>query len=874
MRQSVRWSFAAVSAVAVAFLLPSFGSSATSWQTGDVFVGVGRERVNAGEIRVFTPTGQSKETLTDPFAGTSGTTTGCAIGPPQVGDALYLTTFANRLPTVFSAVSPHTASQPVSVPPSVTVGATTYTIEATESVVFDQAGNYYVGALPPARDSANDPVQPYGFIFKFAPSNTLLATYPVPNGFRGADWIDLGTDQVTLYYTSEGSKIHVFRPATAPGGAFYQELQIRENNGTPVGGVVYALRLLPPSPHAVDNPATPIDESLAPSGFLVAHNSGPIRLSATGEVVIRYPPAPNVGPGQYFALNITPDGQSLWTATFQDDPDDNNAPAAGRLIRYHIPTATVTALVNTGAPSVWGVCVKREYTAGINACYQMDSAGNPVLDAGGNPVPVAGGCKPAEVCDGRDDDDGDGLPDGQDPDCRPPGAPTLALVDQHNIAGDTIVPLQLQATDPEGDPLTFSVTGLPPGLSATSSGLVTGTLPFGSDGGSPYTVTVSVTDGTNPVSGTFQWHVTHRNGPPTLSNPGPMQLTVDKPAAPIAFTITDPDLDSVFVEVTGLPAGMHLVGQSCATPTSCTTYDPLTAATPIGPSPYYALQLVGTPDQVGVYPVTISIRDHQGSVPLCQGPPSLDCRSWVTQAFVVTVVNRPPVFAVANQTSLVNVPIAPLTIVATDPDGHTPLTYAISTLPAGLIASVTSAGIVITGTPTQLTASIDPLGMPITVTVTDASGAATTVTFRWIVIDNQAPVCERGRPSQALWPPNHKFVPIRVLGVTDPDGDPVTIAITGIAQDEPLDTKGDGRTEADGRIDGATAWVRAERTGVKAIPGDGRVYEISFTASDGRAGGTCSGSILVGVPHDQGQRSLPIDSLKRWNSITGQVIVP
>ena len=32
--------------------------------------------------------------------------------------------------------------------------------------------------------------------------------------------------------------------------------------------------------------------------------------------------------------------------------------------------------------------------------------------------------------------------------------------------------------------------------------------------------------------------------------------------------------------------------------------------------------------------------------------------------------------------------------------------------------------------------------------------------------------------------------------------------------------------------------------------GDGRVYRIGFSAKDG-AGGTCTGTVLVGVPHDQ-----------------------
>jgi hypothetical protein len=45
--------------------------------------------------------------------------------------------------------------------------------------------------------------------------------------------------------------------------------------------------------------------------------------------------------------------------------------------------------------------------------------------------------------------------------------------------------------------------------------------------------------------------------------------------------------------------------------------------------------------------------------------------------------------------------------------------------------------------------------------------------------------------------------------------------------------------------DSPTAYVRVERSGA----GNGRVYTIYFTASDGR-GGSCQGSGKVSVPHD------------------------
>ena len=125
------------------------------------------------------------------------------------------------------------------------------------------------------------------------------------------------------------------------------------------------------------------------------------------------------------------------------------------------------------------------------------------------------------------------------------------------------------------------------------------------------------------------------------------------------------------------------------------------------------------------------------------------------------------------------------------------------------------------------------------------------VLFDITLLYNRPPDCTDAAPSiDRLWPPNHKFVDVTVLGVTDPDGDPVTITIDSIFQDEPTDTFGDGAFTPDGMGVGTdTASVRAERTGSKNVPGNGRVYYIAFTAEDG-LGGACDAVAEVGVPHD------------------------
>jgi len=112
---------------------------------------------------------------------------------------------------------------------------------------------------------------------------------------------------------------------------------------------------------------------------------------------------------------------------------------------------------------------------------------------------------------------------------------------------------------------------------------------------------------------------------------------------------------------------------------------------------------------------------------------------------------------------------------------------------------------------------------------------------------NQPPNCAAAAARPAvLWPPNHRMVGIAIVGVVDPDGDPVTITPTDIVSSEPDDAPGSGNTGPDTQL--SPLAVRAERSG----QGNGRVYTIAFVADDGR-GGTCNGTVEVCVPHDQGK---------------------
>ena len=145
---------------------------------------------------------------------------------------------------------------------------------------------------------------------------------------------------------------------------------------------------------------------------------------------------------------------------------------------------------------------------------------------------------------------------------------------------------------------------------------------------------------------------------------------------------------------------------------------------------------------------------------------------------------------------------------------------------------------------------------------TDGDGCSAVCT-----IENEAPICTAAAagPSQ-LWPPNHKLVPVSISGVTDPDGNDVTISVTSVHQDEPRTGKGQGagNTAVDASLDPLA--VRSERNGNKKTPGDGRVYHIAFTATD-TAGASCTGIVNVCVPHDQGNGNFCVDGGPLFSSI-------
>ena len=79
---------------------------------------------------------------------------------------------------------------------------------------------------------------------------------------------------------------------------------------------------------------------------------------------------------------------------------------------------------------------------------------------------------------------------------------------QSNAEGD-VISLQITATDVDSPALAYSALNLPEGLSIDpASGLISGTISYHAAANSPYSASVTVTDGTTPVTVNFTWTVT------------------------------------------------------------------------------------------------------------------------------------------------------------------------------------------------------------------------------------------------------------------------------------------------------------------------------------------------------------------------------
>jgi len=119
---------------------------------------------------------------------------------------------------------------------------------------------------------------------------------------------------------------------------------------------------------------------------------------------------------------------------------------------------------------------------------------------------------------------------------------------QNNSEGD-LVSLQIQASDPEGGALSYNASGLPDGLSITSTGLITGTVGLGD---ANYNVQMSVSDGNGgTTSMSFSWSIIHGiifRSASFAQNSGSSTLVIPRPA-----TVAEGNVMLASVDVRGNP---------------------------------------------------------------------------------------------------------------------------------------------------------------------------------------------------------------------------------------------------------------------------------------------------------------------------------
>jgi hypothetical protein len=82
------------------------------------------------------------------------------------------------------------------------------------------------------------------------------------------------------------------------------------------------------------------------------------------------------------------------------------------------------------------------------------------------------------------------------------------------------------------------------------------------------------------------------------------------------------------------------------------------------------------------------------------------------------------------------------------------------------------------------------------------------------------------------------------------------VTIDAICQDEPPNDGIPTISIDGGGVGTASGTVRTERSGSAQNPGNGRVYRIFFTATDGGSGAVCSGQVTVGIPFGMNQAAV------------------
>ena len=202
---------------------------------------------------------------------------------------------------------------------------------APESILFNPAGNAFVGAATPQPlDGCSPPAVTSGPVpaFEFDSKGNLLKTITVAGQCRGTDWIELLPDQNTLLYTSEGTSVLSFNISTSTQNSDFAD-------NLP-GSFAYAFRVLPNG------------------NLLVADSTVVVQLNSSGQVVMTYTPNPVAT--SLFALNLDPGGQFFWTADL----------FTGNIFEFDISGGTQQITFATPSGEASGLAIFGEKLVGTN----------------------------------------------------------------------------------------------------------------------------------------------------------------------------------------------------------------------------------------------------------------------------------------------------------------------------------------------------------------------------------------------------------------------------------------------------------------------------------------------------------------------------
>ncbi len=238
--------------------------------------------------------------------------------------------------------------------------------------------------------------------------------------------------------------------------------------------------------------------------------------------------------------------------------------------------------------------------------------------------------------------------------------------------------------------------------------------------------------------------------------------------------------------------------------------------------------------QAGTHTFTLTVTD-----------PGKLSSSATTHVTITAPVNHPPV-ANAGASQTLGCTGQNGTVVtlngsgSSDPDGD-PLTYVWKDAAGNVV-----------GTSAIAQRTLSSGTYTFTLTVTDTGGLSSTAATQITIQDTASPLLSVSLSPNSLWPPNHRLTPITAsVSASDACSANPAVRLISITSNEPDDGTGDGDQPNDIQaINGGPVPVgtdvrsfllRAERAG----SGSGRVYTVTYSATDAAGNSTTSSAVVV-----------------------------